>query len=115
MKRVWNPSDNDKKILGILYENREGLRAKSINKWLGFKSSHIYKRLNILKDKGIVYNEFPVWKIANGQVDFCRNLLSSDKIFELHNIGYVIKLINIPKWWNPKGKKMRNRLMKLRG
>lgn len=114
MEKVWNPNENDLKIIKLLYENREGLRYTSIMKWGSLKQSVVYKRLNILKDKGLIENEFPVWKIANGGVSFCRKLLKSDNIFELHNIGYIIRLIKIPEWWNPKGTQMKNKLMRVK-
>ena len=113
---VWNPNENDLKILKFLNDFREGARAKSLRKYCGFKTSTLYKRLNVLKIKGLVLDEFPMWKLVNGQVKFVESLLKSDKkIFELHSPGYVIRLIEMPKWWNPKGNQMRNKLMMIRG
>jgi len=111
MKKVCKVKDNDLKILKLLYENREGLRYKSIMKWANLKQSVVYKRLNILRKKGLIENEFPLWKIINGQVGFCTTLLQSNNIFELHNVGYVIKLLNVPKWWHTR----KNRLLRLKG
>lgn len=101
---------NDSKILKTIFENREGLRYKTIMNLCGLKQSTVYKRLSILRKKGLVYNEFPLWKIVNGQVGFCRTLLKSNNIFELHNVGYIIKLPRVPKWW----KTRKNKLIRLR-
>tara|TARA_Y100000310_G_scaffold345639_1_gene467608 strand:+ start:1932 stop:2840 length:909 start_codon:yes stop_codon:yes gene_type:complete len=106
-----NINNNDKKILSLLYENREGIRYTSIMKWANLKQSVVYKRLSLLRKKGILEHEFPLWKISNGQVDFCRRLLKNDNIFELHNVAYVIKLVDVPKWWHTR----KNRLLRLKG
>src|SRR3990167_3185529 len=84
MKKVWNLSDYDKKILRILFENREGLRAKTLKKLLGLKQSHLYKRLDLLEKRDILEHQFPLWRISNGQYDFCGTLLKDSKLFELH-------------------------------
>jgi len=111
MKKVYKVYDNDTKILKNLLQNTEGLRVSTISKLTNIKSVTIYKRLNILRKKGLIENVFPIWKIFNGQVDFCRTLTSSSNIFELHNLSYVIKLIRKPDWW----KQRKNRLTKLKG
>ena len=111
MKKVCKVNNNDLKIIKNLYENREGLRAKTIQNLVGVKQRTVYKRLNILKGKGLVQNIFPIWKLVNGQVNFCATLLKSKNIFELHNVGYVIKLPRVPKWWHTR----KNRLLKLKG
>jgi len=92
--------NNDKLILQNLYQNREGLRVITLMKLTNLKKRNIYKRLNILREKGLIENIFPVWKIPYGRVNFCSKLLRSDNIFELHNIGCVVKLIKIPDWWS---------------
>lgn len=115
MKKVCKVNDNDLKILKVLLENREGLRGKSIQKLADLKQSVLYKRLNILRDKKLVENNYPLWNLVNGGVKFVESLLKSDKnIFELHHPAYVVKLLEIPKWWNPKGTQMRNKLMLLK-
>lgn len=111
MKKAYKVSKNDATILQNLYQNREGLRVNTLSKILNLKSVTIYKRLNLLRKKGLVQNIFPIWKLANGQEDFCRTLVKSDNIFELHNLSYVIKLIRKPDWWA----KRKNRLIKLKG
>jgi len=102
--------ENDKKILRELYQNREGLRVLTLMKLTSLKKRTAYKRLNILKDKGLIENIFPIWKIVNGQVENCSILIKSDNIFELHNMSYVLKLIKKPDWWA----KRKPRLMKLK-
>jgi len=109
--KVCKVSNNDLKILQNIYQNREGLRVKTLMKLIEIKQRTLYKRLNILRDKGLIENIFPIWKIVNGQVDFCSTLLKSDKIFELHNLGYILRLIKVPDWWN----KRKSKLMRLKG
>jgi predicted transcriptional regulator len=67
---VWNPNENDVKILEYVYDHPEGSRARYIKKYCGFKTSTLYKRLNILRERGLVIDEFPVWKLVNGEVKF---------------------------------------------
>ena len=113
-KKSGNHTNFSKKELSILKElliRREGLRAETINKLTGIPSRTIYRKLNILIKKGLVYNEYPLWKIVNGQVKFCHSLLRNDNIFELHNVGYVVRLLNVPKWWHTR----KNRLLRLKG
>lgn len=111
MSKVCKVSENDRKILQTLIQNAEGLRVKTIQKLTNLKSRLVYKRLNLLKSKELVENIFPIWKIVNGRVGQCANLLNSDNIFELHNISYVLKLMNVPDWWNIR----KRRLIKLKG
>lgn len=111
MKQVCNLNENDRKILDFLHQNPEGLRTKTIQKLTLLKQRVVYKRLNILKDKGLVENIYPIWKIVNGQMPKCAILLKDNNIFELHNLSYVLKLIRVPEWWN----KRKRRLIKLKG
>lgn len=108
--KVCKVGDKAKSILQNLFQNREGLRVKTLIKLTNIKQRTLYKRLNILRDKGLIENIFPIWKIVNGQVGFCSTLLKSDNIFELHNISYVLKLVKVPEWWN----KRKPRLMRLK-
>ena len=39
------------------------------------------------------------------------SLLKSKKIFELHNPSYVVRFLEVPKWWNPKGSQLKRKLM----
>lgn len=116
MKKVWNPNKNDIKILRFLYEFREGSRANLIKKYCGFThNSTLYKRLNILKENNLIVDEYPVWKLSNGEVKFVESLLKSDKkIWELHNPAIVVKLPIVPKWWNPIGSQMKRKLMMIK-
>jgi hypothetical protein len=111
MNKVCKVTESDLKILRNLYQNREGLRVKTLIKLTNLKQRVIYKRLNLLKDRGLIENVFPIWKLLNGQVDYCATLLKSDNIFELHNVSYIVKLINRPEWWSNR----KNRLIKLKG
>jgi len=100
----------EEKILQNLLQNREGLRAKTLIKLTNIKQRTLYKKLKLLREKKLIENVFPIWKLVNGQVKYVQSLLESD-IFELHNISYVLKLISKPDWWS----KRKPRLMKLKG
>ncbi len=89
----------DKKIIKELLSRPEGLRVEVIEKLTSLPNRTIYRRLNRLKKEGLVLNMYPIWKLVNGQVELCQSLLSSNKIFELHNLGYVLRLMNTPDWW----------------
>lgn len=106
---VWKTNETDKKILRELVDNLYGLIPKSIIKYTGLKQSVVYKRLNLLEKNKLVERVDKVWKISNGQVDFCRKLLTDNNIFELHNWSFVIPLLHKPTWWNSR----KNRLIKL--
>lgn len=110
MNQVCKVNENDIKIIRFLYENKEGLRTKTIQKLTDLKQRVVYKRLDILKSKGLVENIFPIWRLVNGQYDFCATLIKSSNIFELHNISYVVKLIKVPEWWS----KRKNYLIRLK-
>ncbi len=113
---VWTPTETDVKILKYLRDYIEGSRAKNMITYIPIKKSTVYKRLLILEKKNMIINDNGHYRLSDGEVKFVDSLLKSDKrIFELHNPGYVVKLIEIPKWWNPKGTQMRNRLMLLKG
>jgi hypothetical protein len=110
MKKVWKVNENDTKILKYLFDNREGLRIKTLMKLCNLKTSVLYKRLNILRENGFTENIFPVWKLSNGGVAKCEILNESNNIFELHNISYVVKLLKVPDWWS----KRKNYLIRLK-
>lgn len=110
MEQVCKVNDNDLKIIKYLYENREGLRVKTLIKLTNLKERVVYKRLNILKEKKLIENVFPIWKISNGGIPFCAKLLKNDKIFELHNISYIVKLLKVPEWWS----KRKNYLVRIK-
>lgn len=109
--KVCKLGGQDKKILENLYTNKEGLRVQTLIKLTSFKQSHLYKRLKLLSKQGLVENLYPVWKIVNGQVEYVQTLLDSNELFELHNLGYVLRLMNVPDWWN----RRKTTLMKLKG
>ena len=97
--KLYKLGDKDTKILQNLIQNLEGLRVNSLSKYTSIKPITLYKRLERLKKKGLVENLYPIWKIVRGQVDFCKTLLHSNNIFELHNFSYVLRLIKKPDWW----------------
>jgi hypothetical protein len=103
-------NESDKSIISNLYKNREGLRVITLCKLTNLKKRVIYKRLNILKEKGLIENVYPIWKLLHGQVENCAKLLHSKNIFELHNLSYILKLTKVPDWWN----KRKNKLMNLK-
>ncbi len=102
--------ESEIKILRNLYQNREGLRVVTLIKLTGIHRRTLYRNLKRLKEKGLIENIFPMWKIVNGQVKFCHSLLKDNNIFELHNFSYVLKLIKKPDWWA----KRKPRLMRLK-
>ena len=99
------------KILRNLYQNREGLRVVTLIKLTGIPRRTLYRNLSRLKERGLIENIFPMWKIVNGQVKLCQSLLKDNNIFELHNMSYVLKLIKTPDWWA----KRKPRLERLKG
>ena len=84
--KVCKVGDKDKLILQNLFQNREGLRVKTLIKLTIIKQRTLYKRLNLLKKKGLIENIFPMWKLVNGQVKYVQTLLNNNNIFELHNM-----------------------------
>ena len=109
--KVDKVPENEIKILRNLYQNREGLRVATLTKLTSLKQRTLYRNLNRLKEKGIIENIYPMWKIINGQVKYCQSLLKDNNIFELHNFSYVLKLIKKPDWWA----KRKPRLERLKG
>jgi len=103
--------ENDKLILQTLYDNKSGLIVKNLEQLTGLHKRNIYKRLNILKEKEIIEHIYPIWKIINGQYNFVHSLLKETKLFELHNLSYVLKLVKTPDWWD----KRKPRLSKING
>lgn len=109
--KVCKVADSEREILQNLYINREGLRVNTLIKLIDFKQRTVYKKLNNLREYGLIENIFPMWKIVNGQVKYVQSLLKSNDIFELHNLSYVLKLVKTPNWWN----KRKPVLRRLRG
>jgi DNA-binding Lrp family transcriptional regulator len=109
--KVVKLTDDETKILRNLYENREGLRVNTLIKLTNLSKRTLYRRLKKLKERELIENIYPIWKIVHGQVGFCQSLLQSKEIFELHNLSYILKLIKTPDWWN----KRKPRLEKLKG
>lgn len=103
-------SEKDRIILLQLKQNPEGLRVDTLHKLTNLPTRTIYRILNKFCDKGLILNLYPVWKPSNGGSDFWQTLSESKNIFELHNLGYVVKLVNKPEWWN----KRKSRLMRLK-
>lgn len=103
-------NEKDRLILIQLKQNPEGLRVEAIRKLTNLPNRTIYRRLNLFLKKGLVLNLYPIWKPNNGQSDFWQSLSKDSNIFELHNLGYVVKLINKPDWWN----KRKSVLMRLK-
>jgi hypothetical protein len=111
MGKQYNLRDIDKKIIRNLYQNKEGLRAITLKKLIDLKTRNTYKRLNFLRDRELVENIYPIWKLSNGGIGKYSILLKESKIFELHNLAYVVPLIRTPDWWKRKSRK----LIKLKG
>ncbi len=98
-------------ILKILNDNPEGLRKETIRKLSSLKERTIYNHLKSLREKKIIENIYPIWKIAKSfsESENMAKLLSNNKI-QLHDLSFIIRLINKPEWWD----KRANRMMKLK-
>lgn len=92
--------EKDKEVLLQLKQNPEGLRVTTLVKLTNLPSKTIYNILNKYEKRKLILNQYPIWKISNGGSDFWQTLPNNSNIFELHNLGYVVKLINKPDWWN---------------
>jgi DNA-binding Lrp family transcriptional regulator len=106
---IWDKKDI--LILQNLYENRAGLLAKTISKLTDLPRRTLYNRLKNLEKKELIENIRPIWKISHGGSKIWHYFLKSSKIFELHNLSYVLKLMKVPNWWN----KRKPRLERLKG
>jgi len=109
-KEAYKFNSKDEKILKELVKRPEGMRIETIQKLTQIPNRTIYRRLNKLSENKLIENIFPIWRISNGQLHFCQSKLKNDDIFELHNISYVVKLIDIPIWWA----KRKNYLIRLK-
>lgn len=103
--------DNESKLIKNLAINPEGLRVETLVKLTNLPKRTIYRSLNKLKSRGLIENLYPIWKIVKGRSELCQSLLKDNKIFELHNYSYVLKLMRTPDWWT----KRKPRLEKLKG
>ncbi len=110
-KKIGKVTNKSRKILEILKENPEGLRASTITKLTNYKGRTLYNHLEILQDNKLVTNVFPIWQIAKNQKSSLNmaKLLKSDKI-QLHKFSFKLDLIKKPSWWD----KRRNRLLRLK-
>ncbi|GBE19866.1 hypothetical protein BMS3Abin17_00596 [archaeon BMS3Abin17] len=108
--KVPHLKEKESKILKELSTRPEGLRVDSLEKFTDIPKRTIYRILKKLEKQKLVKNIFPIWKISNGQSDFCHSLLKDNNIFELHNMSYVVKLIKKPDWWS----KRKNYLIRLK-
>jgi hypothetical protein len=99
-------------ILKELSKNREGLRVIALKKILEIKGRTLYYNLNKLRNLGIIENIYPIWKLCKDQKEYqIIENLELDQEIELHNISFLVKLIDKPLWWKNKEK----HLMKLKG
>lgn len=114
---AWVLPENEQKIIKLLYQNQEGLRANTLRKLTNIKQRTLYKTLNKLRDKEFLKNIFPIWKLTKealctiqGGSEIWAKSLNGENIFELHDLSFVVKLINKPDWWA----KRENRLINLK-
>lgn len=98
----------DRKILQILKDNPEGLRAPTLLKLSNLKERSLYRYLNKLKDMEILEKYSTIWKICHNQINSVKltELLRSDKI-QIHDLSFVIKLIRVPDWWEKRSNNLR--------
>jgi len=102
---------NSIKIINILKEKPEGLRAETIIKLTNLKSRTAYNNLKKLQELGFVLNIYPIWKLCQSQSNHLKlaNLIESNTI-QGHKFEFILRLINKPDWWE----KRENRLTKLK-
>jgi len=100
------------KIIDLLDLNGGCMKVADMMKPLGESERTIYRNLKILEAQNLVVNLRPMWNLANRQSIPLKNdrLLKSDNTINLHNLSFVIKLIQKPFWWNQRN----NRLLKLK-
>src|SRR3989304_5515026 len=99
------------KILVILKENPEGLRVNSLIKFSGIPRRTLYRYLDQFKDKKLVENIWPIWRLCQNQGDPLKMAQLRISEVQLHDVSFILKLINKPSWWD----KRNNTLMKLSG
>lgn len=106
----YKVTKNQSEIIKILFTNREGLRVKTIESLTGKSKRAVYKTLNKLKKKEIIENIFPIWKLKRNIIKEIQGkskkgamLLGSsdlDGIIELHDLSFVVRLLEKPSWWD---------------
>lgn len=102
-----------KKIIDLLLIHDTGLPAKELISKTSIPRRTIYDNLKILIASGIVktLGKSPaIFQLCENQSESPKiaHLLKSDKI-QLHNMSFVIRLIDKPDWWG----KRENKLIKL--
>ncbi len=91
-----------KRVLNILLQRKEGLRIEELVSLTNIPRRSLYRFLADLKDKKLVENIFPVWKILPSFPMQCQNQSGVSEMaqtLQLHNISFILKLINKPVWW----------------
>jgi len=63
MEREFKLERIDVEILNFLKGFPKGTRVKQMRKYLELKQSHVYKRLKILENLGLVVNKYPIWRV----------------------------------------------------
>lgn len=109
MKKVSKWGDNEIKVLKILKDNPEGLRIKTIHKLSNIGERTLYRAVNKLKKKRLISNISPMWKLVE-YPPFLSELLKSDKLINLHDLSFTLRLIKTPSWWD----KRENKLMRIK-
>lgn len=111
LKKRYEIDSKSKAILKALSDNPEGLRSKSISKFTDIKTRTLYNHLESLKEHKIIENIFPIWRLCHNYAHPSKlaNLLNNNNI-QAHKFSFILRLINIPNWWE----KRENKLMKLK-
>jgi hypothetical protein len=95
----------------MLQENRGGLSASALAIRLDIPKRTAYNNLRSLQKRQLVINARPIWLVAQSLYevqDYAKS--PSGNNIGLHNLRFVIKLIQKPYWWNQR----QNKLMKLK-
>lgn len=113
LKKQFNVSNKELEILNLLKENEEGLRSKTLIRLTQLNKRNLYKKLNSLKSKNLIINIFPIWKIIKKGVNYIQGkalissqLLESNNKFQLHDLSFVIHLLDKPIWWEKRNNKL---------
>lgn len=103
--------DSAKKIIRLLLEFKEGMRAKLIIQITGLPRRTIYNNLIALQGKKLITHIPPIYKLCHslGDSEKVAQLLKSSNI-QLHDVSFVVRLGRKPLWWD----KRRNTLTKLK-
>ena len=103
-------SNSTTKIISVLSNYPSGLSAKTLIQKTRIPRRTTYRNLKKLLDLGIIkaIGKSPaIYELCHYQSEVPKvaHLLNSDKI-QLHNLSFVVRLVDKPSWWDKRGNKM---------